>query len=81
MASLPSEPLSADAESTAMRSIDVGPAFLFDQNSIPRDTQARIVNFGYSDTSVFAEMGDTPDNVRKLVASDVGINSATGPQH
>ena len=81
MASLLKEPLTQEAMDGAMKGIDVGLAFLFDQAKVPTDIQAMIVSLGYSDAGVFAEIGGTAENVREVLKTDVGLDPAAGAQH
>ena len=78
--SLLTAPLTPVNEALAMEELGVDLGFLFDQNKVPRDIQAKVAELGYTDAAIFAEIGGTAERVRETV-TDVGINPETGAQH
>ena len=76
--SLLSAALGAAEEEQALKDLDTGLAFLFDQQKIPKDIQAMVSSLGYSDAGVFAELGSDVDAVRKIFKDDVGLDPDKG---
>ena len=56
-------------------------SFLFTQEGIPEDVQAKLASLGYLDTAVFSRIEDTPKEVREVLTRDVGVDPTTSPQH
>ena len=74
-------PVEADAASAALRLISSDLAYLFDDGQVPEGIQAKIAECGYTDTKVFAKVGDTAAQVSDFLRVEVTLLPDTSVQH
>ena len=76
MASLLKTPLTEAEITAALGNADAELVFLFDESGIPRDVQAKVVDMGYTDATVFAKLEDDPSEARKIFKNDLDLDDA-----
>ena len=73
--------MTADEIAMNLKILTTDLSYLLEKEGIAREVQAKLASLGYTDVAVFSRMEDTAAAVREVLKADIGLDTATSPQH